>query len=233
MAHRNDPNRGTPHTGTGTPEPRHYAGPENPELYNGMPSATNRSWGEDRSSRNHSYGQEGLGGYGDFTQGGYGESQGAHAQSGHGRGGSRFGGRDFREREAGGHRGRGPKDYVRPDERIRDDIIDRLTDDEEVDASEILLMVEGGVVTLTGNVPERRMKHRAEDIAAEATGVRELRNELRVDNGAASFGRPGEAVRSGNDQPGSAFSSSARPDPVWDNPPEDSNWHPGPPTRGS
>jgi len=218
MAHRNDPNRGTPHTGTAPGEPRHYAGPDKPELYNGMPSTTNRSWGEDRASDAHSYGQKGLGGYGDFTQGGYGESQGPDAQSGH---------------VARGHRGRGPQGYVRSDERIRDDIIDRLTDDETLDASEILLMVEGGVVTLTGNVPERPMKHRAEDLAAEASGVRDVRNELRVDNGAASFGRPGEAVRSGNDQLGSAFSSSARPDPVWDNVPEDSNWHPGPPTRGA
>lgn len=231
MAHRNDPNRGTPHTGTGTREPRHYAGPENPALYDGMPSATDRSWGEDRANPHYSYGQEGLGGYGDFTQGGYGESQGRHAQSGHGRGGSRFGGREFQERVARGFRGRGPQGYVRSDERIRDDIIDRLTDDDHVDASQILLMIEGGVVTLTGNVPERRMKHRAEDIAAGASGVREVRNEIRVDNGAASFGRPGEAVRSGQDQLGSAFSSSARPDPVWDNVPEDSNWHPGPPHR--
>ena len=223
MTHRNDPNRGTPHTGTGSREPRHYAGPDNPELYNGMPSATNRGWGEDRSDGAYSYGYEG--------QGGYGESQGMHAQSGHARGGSEFGGKAFREREAGGFRGRGPQGYVRPDERIRDDIIDRLTDDDDIDASQILLMIEDGVVTLTGNVPERGMKHRAEDIAAEASGVRDVRNEIRVDNGAASFGRPGEAVRSGNDQLGSAFSSSARPDPVWDNVPEDSNWHPGPPQR--
>jgi osmotically-inducible protein OsmY len=39
------------------------------------------------------------------------------------------------------------------------------------------------------------MKHRAEDIAADASGVTEVRNEIRVDNGGASFGRPGEAVR--------------------------------------
>jgi hypothetical protein len=71
------------------------------------------------------------------------------------------------------------------------------------------------------------MKHRAEDIAADASGVKDVRNTIRVDDGAASFGPPGAAVRSGNDQLGSAFSSSARPDPVWDNVPEDSNWHRG------
>ena len=163
-------------------------------LYDGLHSATNRNWGPDRSNNAYSYGYEG--------QGGYGESQGPDAQSGH---------------VARGHRGRGPQGYVRSDARI--------------DASEILVMVEGGVVTLTGNVPERRMKHRAEDTAADASGVTDVRNTIRVDSGSDSFGRPGEAVRSGNDQLGSAFSSSARPDPVWDNVPEDSNWHPGPPQR--
>ena len=192
-------------------------------LYDGLHSATNRNWGPDRSNNAYSYGYEG--------QGGYGESQGPHAQSGHGRGGSHFDGERFEERKARGHRGRGPRGYVRPDARIADDIIGRLTDDERIDASEILVMVEGGVVTLTGNVPERRMKHHAEDTAADASGVTDVRNTIRVDSGSDSFGRPGEAVRSGNDQLGSAFSSSARPDPVWDNVPEDSNWHPGPPRR--
>ena len=176
-------------------------------LYNGLHSATNRSWGPDRSNNAYSYGYEGQGGHGE----------------------SHFDGERFEERRARGHRGRGPRDYVRPDARIADDIIGRLTDDERLDASQVLVMVEDGVVTLTGNVPERAMKHRAEDAAAAASGVRDVRNTIRVDNGAASFGRPGESVRSGNDQLGSAFSSSARPDPVWDNVPEHSNWHPGPP----
>ena len=185
-------------------------------LYDGLPSATNRSWGPDRSNNAYSYGYQG--------QGGYGESQGPHAQGGHARGGSEFDGAQFEERKARGHRGRGPRDYVRPDARIADDIIGRLTDDERIDASEILVMVESGVVTLTGNVPERRMKHRAEDLVADASGVRDVENRIRVDNGSASAGRPGEAIRSGRDQLGSGFSSSARTDPLYDNPREDSNW---------
>jgi hypothetical protein len=169
-------------------------------LYDGLPSATNRQWGPDRSNDAYGFGYPGQGGWGDFSTG--------HAPRSPDR----------------GHRGRGPRGYVRSDERIADDIIDRLTDAPDIDASEILLTVEGGIATLTGNVPARAMKHRAEDIAADATGVREVRNTIRVDDGAASFGRPGEAVRSGRDQQGSAFSSSARPDPVRDNPKEDSNW---------
>ncbi len=178
-------------------------------LYDGLPSATNRQWGPDRSNDAYGYGYPGQGGWGDFSD----RRVPSHAD------------RDRHDAAgARGHRGRGPQGYVRPDERIADDIIDRLTDAPDIDASEIMLMVEAGVATLTGNVPVRAMKHRAEDIAADASGVREVRNRIRVDDGAASSGRPGEAVRSGNDQPGSAFSSSARPDPVWDNPRDDSNW---------
>ena len=61
------------------------------------------------------------------------------------------------------------------------------------------------------------MKHLAEDIADEVRGVREIENRIRVDNGSSSFGPPGEGVRSGENQVGSAFSSSGRiSDPLSD-----------------
>lgn len=188
--------------------------------YRDMPSVTNRRWRESPpGSRAYSYGYEGQGGYGDFTQGGYGEDQGPHAQSGHGRGGSHFGhgpgehgaGGHQHRAPGSGHRGRGPRDYVRPDDSIVDELIDRMTDDEHLDATEILLMVENGAVTLTGEVPERRMKHIAEDIADAVRGVRDIENRIRVDNGVDSVG-PGGAVRSGSNQRGSGFSSSGRTD---------------------
>jgi osmotically-inducible protein OsmY len=65
------------------------------------------------------------------------------------------------------------------------------------------------VVTLTGEVPQRRMKHLAEDLVVAMQGVREVHNRIQVDKGAASFGPPGQAVRSGFDQQGSGFSSSS------------------------
>lgn len=129
-----------------------------------------------------------------------------------------------RKPQTSGHRGRGPQGYQRPDASIVDDVIQRLTDDDHIDAGEILVMVEAGVVTLTGNVPKRAMKHRAEDLVADASGVREVHNRIRVDDGSRSVGRPGEAIRSGHDQQGSGFSSSERPDPVYSNPQRDSNW---------
>lgn len=76
--------------------------------------------------------------------------------------------------------GRGPKGYTRSDERIRDDVSDRLTDDWLVDASEIEVSVSSGEVTLTGFVDTRDAKRRAEDCAEEVSGVRHVQNNLRI-----------------------------------------------------
>jgi osmotically-inducible protein OsmY len=88
------------------------------------------------------------------------------------------------------HRGRGPKDYVRSDERIREDANDRLTDDARVDASNVTLTVEGGEVTLNGTVASRGAKRRAEDLIDEISGVKHVQNNLRVAEGAATAGTP-------------------------------------------
>jgi hypothetical protein len=149
-----------------------------------------------------SFGPRGLGGYGDFRE---------PAEQRNSRGSDTH----AQDRPRGGHRGRGPRNEIRPDASIADDIYQRLTDDEELDASEILLSVEDGMVTLTGEVPEKAMKRRAEDIAAQARCVRDIRNCIRYDDGSASFGAAGRAVRSGNDQLGSGFSSSERTQEQW------------------
>ncbi len=60
----------------------------------------------------------------------------------------------------GGYRGMGPGDYERADERIREDVCERLTDHDAIDASNIDVRVSAGVVQLSGDVPERYMKHR-------------------------------------------------------------------------
>ena len=75
MSPHQDHSRKDRHIGTGAPRPERYAAPADPSLYNGMPSATNREWGPDRSNNAYSHGYHG--------QGGYGESQGPDAQSGH------------------------------------------------------------------------------------------------------------------------------------------------------
>jgi hypothetical protein len=76
-------------------------------------------------------------------------------------------------------RGRGPKHYTRSDERIRDDVYDRLMDNAWVDATDVEVKVTNGEVTLTGSVPSRHDKRTIEDIAETVLGVKEVHNQLR------------------------------------------------------
>jgi osmotically-inducible protein OsmY len=76
-------------------------------------------------------------------------------------------------------RGRGPKGYTRSDERLRETICERLTDDPRIDASEIEVDVEQQKVTLRGSVSDRYTKYAVEELV-ENTGAREIENELRV-----------------------------------------------------
>ncbi len=78
------------------------------------------------------------------------------------------------------YRGRGPKGYSRSDERIQEDINERLTDDWSVDASGIEVSVKSGQVTLSGEVENRMAKRRAEDIAEAVSGVKACQNNIRV-----------------------------------------------------
>jgi hypothetical protein len=55
----------------------------------------------------------------------------------------------------GQFRGRGPKGYRRSDDRIREDVCERLTRDDRVDASNIEVTVKDGAVTLSGTTHSR------------------------------------------------------------------------------
>jgi osmotically-inducible protein OsmY len=79
-----------------------------------------------------------------------------------------------------GHRGRGPRGYMRSDERIIEDVNDRLTEDWMLDASDIEVSASNGEVTLSGTVSERRSKRRAEDLAESVSGVKDVHNTIRV-----------------------------------------------------
>jgi osmotically-inducible protein OsmY len=94
---------------------------------------------------------------------------------------------------AGPHAGRGPRGYTRSDERIREDVCDRLCEHGFVDASDIEVRVASGEVTLLGSVRSRQEKRIAEDITEQVTGVRQLHNELRVNEGGQEAG--GQAGR--------------------------------------
>jgi osmotically-inducible protein OsmY len=82
------------------------------------------------------------------------------------------------------HRGRGPRDYRRSDERIREDINDRLTDNEYLDAYEVVVTVNEGEVILSGTVGTRDDKRLAEDIAESVSGVKNVQNNLRLGDAA-------------------------------------------------
>jgi len=122
-----------------------------------------------------------------------------------------FGDRDAERRRhedevrSGQHRGRGPRGYARSDDRIRDDVNDRLTDDPFVDASEIDVSVQSGEVTLGGTVDSRQVKRRAEDIVENISGVKHVQNNLRVrQQGATGIG----SWTSGSTGTGTATSGS-------------------------
>jgi osmotically-inducible protein OsmY len=78
------------------------------------------------------------------------------------------------------HRGKGPKSYQRSDERILDDINDRLCDHVFLDASDMEVSVTDGDVILTGSVETRDAKRLAEEIAESVTGVKNVENRLKV-----------------------------------------------------
>ncbi len=80
----------------------------------------------------------------------------------------------------GGVERRGPKNYVRSDERLRDDICERLADESWIDLSEVDVHVDEGRVRLEGTVPDRFSKHAIEDIADGAWGVKDVENRLKV-----------------------------------------------------
>jgi osmotically-inducible protein OsmY len=91
----------------------------------------------------------------------------------------------YGERERGPHYGKGPKGYKRSDERIREDVSDAIGQDGYVDASDVEVKVEAGIVTLTGTVDERPEKRHLERIAEQIYGVEEVRNEIRLKRGRA------------------------------------------------
>jgi hypothetical protein len=80
----------------------------------------------------------------------------------------------------GPHTGRGPKGYKRSDQQINEDASQRLERDGDIDASEIEVTTQDGVITLRGSVPDRLTKRRAEECVESIYGARDVMNELRV-----------------------------------------------------
>jgi BON domain-containing protein len=163
------------------------------------------NFGSGRASRDESFssGRSGSGsgyGYGGYGgEGSYG-SQGWSGQSGwrepYGEG-QQYGSSSGYSQ--GQHRGKGPKNYQRSDERMKELLCERLHDDPEIDASEVTVNVQGGKITLEGTVDSRRTKNAIEDVA-EQIGSQEVQNNLRVQK---------QGERSGMDTAGKATGRSS------------------------
>lgn len=148
---------------------------------------------------------QGMGRGGSFRQGGqgmgYGQGMSGQHMGGQGMGGQGMGGQHmgYGQHMGGQHMGgqggmgygqgmgqggmsrnRGPKGYKRSDERIREDLCDRLSDRHDVDSSDIEVKVQNGEVILSGTVRERYLKHTIEQIAEAISGVQDVKNEIRV-----------------------------------------------------
>ncbi|HYF53543.1 MAG TPA: BON domain-containing protein [Salinarimonas sp.] len=111
-------------------------------------------------------------------------------------------------------RGLGPKGYQRSDERVLEDVHERLTEDPHLDASDIEVSVQDGEVRLSGFVGNRTERRYAEDLVEGISGVRHVQNDLRLrerDEGArgAVAGRDGTQMVSSGTGAGAGDVTSA------------------------
>ena len=98
-------------------------------------------------------------------------------------GGYTGGGQNEDWRAPGPFTGRGPRGYQRSDERIHEEVSDRLSQHGRIDASDMDVQVRSGEVTLSGNANSRDEKRMAEDVAASVPGVTDVNNQIKVKQG--------------------------------------------------
>lgn len=90
------------------------------------------------------------------------------------------------------YRGRGPKNWRRSDDRIREDVNELLTMHDGIDATDVEVTVKDGEVTLEGLVGSRWEKRLAEDVAGSCAGVHDVHNRLRVGDHEVQVGKASE-----------------------------------------
>jgi osmotically-inducible protein OsmY len=71
-------------------------------------------------------------------------------------------------------------DFGVPDDQLKEQVIQALTDDMHVDATDIQVEVDYGKVTLTGVVSQRSMMKAAEECVRNIPGVTDLINDLKI-----------------------------------------------------
>lgn len=75
-------------------------------------------------------------------------------------------------------RGKGPRGYSRRDSSIHDEVCEILKWSPDVDASEIEVSVNNGIVNLEGFVDSRHAKKLAERLIENVSGVQDVNNKL-------------------------------------------------------
>jgi osmotically-inducible protein OsmY len=122
--------------------------------------------------------------YGDWQRHSSGGTSGARGQEGYSYPGEHTWGeaeskRERQEEQRGGNERRIAQ-RRRPDAVLAQELLEILTKDPELDATEIEVEVEGGAVSLTGTVDSTDARLLAEELVESVTGVREVHNHLKV-----------------------------------------------------
>jgi osmotically-inducible protein OsmY len=105
-------------------------------------------------------------------------------------------------------RGKGPKGYSRSDERLREELSEKLMENPEIDASEVEINVTDGEVTLTGTVDSRNSKRMIEDLCEDVLGVKHVQNNVRLKKGDSSSGQGSSQGQSSSGQGSSSSQGS-------------------------
>jgi osmotically-inducible protein OsmY len=137
-----------------------------------------RGQGSGRGFGGGEYGTRGYGGYGTWGQRDWDRDRREAQEFGWGR--TEDASRGERDWRTGAYTGRGPRGFQRSDERIREDVCERMTQHSFLDPSDIEVRVQNGEVTLDGSVNDRWAKRTAEDLAESVWGVRGVHNQIRV-----------------------------------------------------
>jgi len=76
------------------------------------------------------------------------------------------------------HRGKGPRNFSRTDEHLREEVCEALLMNPDLDPQDIDVTVQNGVVTLKGRVRVSHDRFLAEDLAHDVSGVKEVINHI-------------------------------------------------------
>ena len=119
-----------------------------------------------------------------------------------------FGRSEQRSMSSGSSRtNRGPKNYKRSDERIKEDVCDRLSQS-DLNCEDVEINVKNGEVTLTGTTDSGHERREIERVAETIPGVQDVTNQIRIKR---ETSRTGDSRTSeGRSMSSSAESSATR-----------------------